>query len=155
MNFSTKELQQVVRDAELGRRYADKLVKVQTREGQETWVLVHVEVQGAAQAGFAERMYVYHYRLFDRYRVDIVSRAVLADDTPGFRPRSDRRCRWGCHVFFRFPVQKLLDWHARWDALEASPNPFGVVVMAHLKAQESKDGASRKHWKWRLTRLLY
>jgi len=31
-----KELQQVVRDAELGRRYADKLAKVYTRDGAET-----------------------------------------------------------------------------------------------------------------------
>ena len=27
--------------------------------------------------------------------------------------------------------------------------------MAHLKAQESKDGATRKGWKMRLVRLLY
>jgi len=44
--FLDKELQQVVRDAELGRRYADKLVQVYTHEGVETWVLIHVEVQG-------------------------------------------------------------------------------------------------------------
>ncbi len=60
--FLDKELQQVVRDAELGRRYADKLVKVHTSDGAETWVLVHVEVQGAAEAGFAQRMYVYNTR---------------------------------------------------------------------------------------------
>ena len=58
--FLDKELQQVVRDAELGRRYADKLAKVYTRDGTETWVLIHVEVQGEPEARFAERMYVYH-----------------------------------------------------------------------------------------------
>ena len=47
--FLDKELQHVVRDAELGRRYADKLVKVFTHDGAETWVLVHVEVQGTAE----------------------------------------------------------------------------------------------------------
>jgi hypothetical protein len=35
--FLDKELQQVVRDAERGRRYADKLVKVYARDGGETW----------------------------------------------------------------------------------------------------------------------
>jgi hypothetical protein len=63
--FLDKELQQVVRDAESGRRHADKLARVYTHEGAETWVLVHVEVQGDAEAGFAERMYVYNYRIFD------------------------------------------------------------------------------------------
>lgn len=100
--FLDKELQQVVRDAELGRRYADKLVQVYTHEGAETWVLIHVEVQGEPERGFAERMYVYHYRLFDRYRVDVVSLAVLADETPDYRPREYRRGRWGCHVVFGF-----------------------------------------------------
>ena len=153
--FLDKELQQVVRDAELGRRYADKLAKVYTRDGVETWVLIHVEVQGEPEARFAERMYVYHYRLFDRYQVDIVSLAVLADARPSFRPATYHRSRWGCELTFRFPTQKLLDWHARWGELEASPNPFALVVMAHLKAQECQDGPTRKGWKLRLVRLLY
>lgn len=46
--FLDKELQQVVRDTEAGRRHADKLVKVYTLDGSETWVLIHVEVQGRA-----------------------------------------------------------------------------------------------------------
>jgi len=100
-------------------------------------------------------MYVYHYRLFDRYGVDIVSLAVLADDRRGYRPHAYRRGRWGCEVHFRFPVEKLLDWNRRWADLEESANPFALVLMAHLKAQESKDGATRKGWKLRLMRLMY
>ncbi|WP_240775912.1 hypothetical protein [Nitrincola schmidtii] len=40
-----KELQQVTPDSISGRRYADKLVKVFTPDGDEAWVLIHVEVQ--------------------------------------------------------------------------------------------------------------
>ena len=36
----------MVRDLELGRRYADKLAEVYTLDGAETWVLVHIEIQG-------------------------------------------------------------------------------------------------------------
>ena len=39
--FLDHELQQVVGDAELGRRDADKLIKVYTVEGRETWVTKH------------------------------------------------------------------------------------------------------------------
>ena len=60
-----KEFQQVVRDAEIGRRYVDKLVKVWTADGVECWVLIHVEVQTARDAEFPRRMYVYNYRVFD------------------------------------------------------------------------------------------
>ncbi len=77
--FLDKELQQVVRGAKLGRRVVDKLVKVWRKDGEETWVLVHVEVQGQLDRDFAERMYVYNYRIFDKHREKVVSLAVLSD----------------------------------------------------------------------------
>jgi hypothetical protein len=42
-----------------------------------------------------------------------------------------------------------------WAALEQDLNPFAVVVMAHLKAREVRDGAERKQWKLRLLWGLY
>ncbi|MBV8886489.1 MAG: hypothetical protein JO235_21185, partial [Chroococcidiopsidaceae cyanobacterium CP_BM_RX_35] len=51
--FLDTELQQVVRDAELGRRLADKLVKVWRTGGEEAWVLIHVEVQSQQETNFA------------------------------------------------------------------------------------------------------
>ena len=74
-----KELQKVVRDAKLGRRWADSLIRVTGREGDEDWLLVHVEVQGQNQADFAQRMFVYNYRLYDRYAKPVVSLAVLGE----------------------------------------------------------------------------
>jgi len=65
--FLDKELQQVVRDAELGRRLADKLVKIYLRNGEEAWVLIHIEIQSQEETDFAERMFTYHYRIYDRY----------------------------------------------------------------------------------------
>ena len=51
---------------------------------------------------------------------------------------------------------KLLDLRQCWPELEASPNPFATVVMAHLKAQETRqDPAARQGWKLQLTRRLY
>ena len=78
--FLDKELQQVARDAQLGQRRVDKLVKVWQKNGDEAWVLVHAEVQNQPDAGFAERMYVYNYRLFDRYHRRVASLAVLGDE---------------------------------------------------------------------------
>jgi predicted transposase YdaD len=152
--FRDKELQQVVRDAELGRRYADKLAEVYSLDGAETWVLVHIEIQGQADPRFAERMYVYHYRLFDRYRRDVVSLAVLTDAQGGFRPSGYERERWGCSLRFRFPMVKLLDWHDRAAALEADRNPFALVALAQLQAMAHR-GSARKRVKLRLIRFLY
>jgi hypothetical protein len=122
--FLDKELQQVVRDAQLGRRLADKLVRVVDTAGQEDWLLIHLEVQGDPDAALAERLFVYNYRIFDRHRRPVISLAVLADERADWRPGQFGWRRWGCAVGIRFPSVKLLDYRARWAELEASANPL-------------------------------
>ncbi len=151
-----KEFQQVAREAEVGRRYVDKLVRVWTKEGVECWVLIHVEVQTAREAEFPRRMYVYNYRVFDRYNRPVASLAVLADDDPHWRPTDFRNSLFGCEASLRFPAAKLLDFTAHEAMLEASSNPFAQVVLAHLKARETRGNPADRHaWKVRLVRNLY
>lgn len=154
--FLDKELQQVVRDAELGRRYADKLVKVWRNSGEEAWVMAHIEIQGQEEPSFSERMFTYNYRLRDRYNRTVASLAILGDDRATWRPQFYRDELWGCRIQFEFPIVKLLDYGANWSALESSRNSFAVVVMAHLKARETRsDQQQRRAWKFALTRRLY
>jgi hypothetical protein len=151
------ELQQITGDADSGRRYADKLLDVRTRDGHETWVLVHVEVQGDAQAVFPQRMFQYNDRIRDRYDRSVVSLAVLSDGNRPFRPVSYADGRWGCQILFEFPMVKLLDFvePERWAALEASDNVFALVVMAQIRAKVTPDGETLQGWKFRLIRLMY
>jgi hypothetical protein len=154
--FLGKELEKITRDATLGRRYADKLVKVFLLGGQEAWLLIHIEIQGYWDAGFPKRMYVYNYRIFDRFRRQPYSVAVLADESPGWRPTHFGEAVWDCLATIRFPVVKLSDFRANWSLLEASANPFATVVMAHLKTQETQGNPTdRYRWKWAFTRRLY
>lgn len=139
MSFLDKELQQITPDAESGRRYADKLIKVYAKDGNETWVLIHVEVQGETEQDFAKRMFTYQYRLRDRYNMDVVSLAVLADTRREFRPTYFHYARWGCELTFAFPTAKLIDWEGHWSQLETSDNVFALVVMAQLQAKRLKD----------------
>lgn len=86
----------------------------------------------------------------------IVNLVILGDERATWRPGAFQSAKWGCEVDFRFPIVKLLDYEAHWADLEASPNPFAIVVMAHLKTKETrKDFAARREWKFRLTRMLY
>ena len=86
--FLDQELQAVVQDAELGKRFVDKLVRVTLRNGDEHWIYIHIEVQGSWQADFAERIFIYNYRLYDRYRRPVASMAVLADEHALWKPTS-------------------------------------------------------------------
>jgi hypothetical protein len=154
--FLDKELQQVTREAELGRRVVDKLVQVWLKSGQEEWVLIHVEVQAQVEEDFPLRLFVYHYRLFDKYNRKVASLAVLADEREDWRPESLGYELWGCRLAFHFPVVKLLDWGRQPGSLETSNNPFALLVLAHLKTQETRANAlGRQAWKLRLVKSLY
>ncbi|MGY5322771.1 hypothetical protein ACXGSL_14725 [Vreelandella aquamarina] len=154
-SFLDKELQQITVGAESGRRYADKLIKVYAKDGSETWVLIHVEVQGEPEVEFSERMFTYQYRLRDRYAMEVVSLAVLADTRKSFRPTTFHYERWGCELTFTFPMAKLIDWEGNWVALETSDNVFALVVMAQIQAKRVKNSATRKDTKVALIKLLY
>ena len=55
-----------------------------------------------------------------------------------------------------FPIVKLLDYESKYQELEADPNPFAVVVLAHLKALETRRSPAERHaWKVRLVKGLY
>lgn len=154
--FLDKELQKTIRRATTGRNTVDKLVKVWRRDGVETWVLVHIEIQSQVDPEFERRMYVINCLLFDRYARQVVSLAIVGDEDPLWRPKQYGYNLWGCEVGIKFPSIKLLDYAGDWTALEASNNPFAVVVMAHLKAKETRRRVQdRLRWKIELIRGLY
>ncbi|MEH2368274.1 transposase [Nostoc sp.] len=154
--FLDTELQQLEPDAEIGRHLVDKVAKVWLLDGEEAWVLVHVEVQGQYDSQFAERMYTYNYRLFDRHKKRVISLAVLADEQANWRPSSYSYQLGGCCVSLEFPVAKLLDYEQGWETLEETINPFGVIVMAHLKTKATqRNPENRLQWKLSLVRRLY
>jgi hypothetical protein len=151
-----KELQPIIRQAKHGRRYVDKLVKVWLKSGEEKWLLVHIEVQAWKEGDFPKRMFVYNHRIFDLYDQEVISLAILIDDDPTWRPSRYEYGRWGFRTGIEFPVVKLLDYAPKWQELESDPNPFAVVVLAHLKALETRRSpAERRAWKVRLVKGLY
>lgn len=153
--FLDKELQKVVKEAEVGRRFADKLVKVWTLAGEDVWVLIHIEVQGQPEESFAQRMFTYYYRLRDRYNRPVASYAILSDGSATWRPNSFTEELWGCRNHFEFRTVKLLDYQQQWPQLTTSENPFAVVVMAYLKTLETASSPQqRRIWKATLTKEL-
>ena len=131
--FLDTELQKIKRESETGRKEADRLVKVWRRSGDEQWVLIHVEVQSQSQTEFSERMYIYHNRIFDRYRQSVVSLAILGDEQKSWRPNRYERELWGCRAVLEWTVVKLLDYTM--EELSASRSPLAPIVQAHRTAQ--------------------
>src|SRR5471030_1994980 len=130
--FLDQEFSALTCDAELGKRLLDKLVSVHLRDGGEQWVLVHLEVQGRRDARFAERMFVYNYRVYDRHRRPVASLALLTDDGRRWRPSSFGYRLLGCSMGIDFPIVKLIDFADRIEELTSHDNPFALVTVAHL-----------------------
>ncbi len=142
-------------DTQTGKREADKLIQVKWIDGSVEWILLHVEVQAQRDPDFAERMYVYNYRIWDRYRKPVVSLALLADDDRNFRPNQFHRKKGGCRLEFRFPIVKLLD-HKTEAELVTDPSPFAIVSLVQLRKLQAGSDMQRRHqFKLALTRELY
>lgn len=154
--FLDQELEKVVRDAKLGRRLADKLVRVRQRNGQVMFLYIHIEVQGQYEAQFDERMFVYNYRFFDRYHQPVCSLAILGDERPDWHPHSYSFEVGECRLVFEFPVVKLLDYRRREKQLERSRNLFAMVVRVHLKGLETRRSPQKRFsWKQELFKAIH
>ncbi|MCA2660379.1 MAG: Rpn family recombination-promoting nuclease/putative transposase, partial [Microcystis sp. M049S2] len=148
-----KELKRITASSKTKKRFADKLYKVWLLRGEEVWILIHIEIQSQYEENFPQRMYIYNYRAFDLYQKPVISLAILGDERVNWRPDSYNYTIAGCEVSLKIPTVKLLDYEENWSELEASSNPFAIIVMAHLKTKATTGKLpEREQWKWRLIR---
>lgn len=153
-----KEFQALTKEAETGKRLLDKLFKVYLQNGQEQWVLVHIEVQGQKENDFPERMFLYEARIYDKYRRGVVGCAVLTDSNPVWRPNYyEISVVSGSSLRAEFIVIKLMDYQAHEAELEKSTNPFADVILVQLAAMNlrGEPDEKRKWIKFALTKRLY
>ena len=156
IEFLDREFQQLTPDSEIGKRFADQLVRAYKKGGESIILLIHLEVQAEPETIFPERMFTYVLRIFDYFHQAPISLAILCDADPDWRPNQFAFVTAGSSLEFNFTAVKLLDYRSRWDELEASDNIFATVVMTHLKAQETKrNEPARKQWKLTLIKRLY
>lgn len=155
-SFLDQELAQVVRDARLGRRRLDKLVRVTGRDGEARTLYIHIEIQRSREKDFAERIFTYHYRIYDRFHSPVSTLVILADPHPGWRPDCYRYDTHGCETSIIFPVVKLLDFWPHLDRLLTSHNVFALLTAAHLMTLRTR-GQDRQRFEFKamLTALLY
>ena len=102
------------------------------------------------------RLFVYNYRIRDRFGARCATFSVLTDDDAHWRPTRYEDSLLGTVLRMDFATAKLLDLEQDWAALAASANPFAVVVMAHAKHRATRrDFQERLAWKLDLTKSLY
>lgn len=150
------ELQELRPAGDVGKRRADKLVKIRRRDNGGEPALIHLEVQCQEERDFERRVHTYNYRIEDRYNEPVVSVVVLGDDNSSWRPSAYVFERWGCRRELRFLTVKLLDFVGRETELETHENLFALLVLTHLQSLATRaDAEARRQWKVRLIKGLY
>ena len=152
--FLDNELQQLFPEKGDDSRYVDKLVKVWLKDGTSRWILIHCEVQGYNDAAFKERMFIYFYRIFDKFHVEISSLAIFSDPNPSFHPKKYQKQFMGTKLTFEFETYKILNQNP--EVLATSENPFAIVILAVYHALKNRDKDDNKllHIKLDLMRRL-
>lgn len=132
--FLDKELSELFPEVEKsgGSRFVDMLAKVFLKNGEEEWILVHIEIQGGAAKVFPERMFRYWYRIYDRYAAHITALAVLTGNKSQKRSNKFFKSFLGTEISYKYNLIHILDYSQ--EELLAMENPFSLVVLAAQKA---------------------
>ena len=136
-DFLQQELFQEVADKRLGRRMADQIVKVTLKDGEEKWILIHVEVQSENEANFSARMFQYFYRIFDTYGQKIVAFAIMTSPHKSETPAAFRYNYFGTKLSYAYNTRKIIDYDKK--ELRQSNNLFSKIVLAAKYLHETKD----------------
>jgi predicted transposase/invertase (TIGR01784 family) len=160
----SRELRKIFPDAKTGKRYADILIKVYLNDGTPRYLclFIQVEIQGSREIHFMERMFTYHYRIFDKYKdqgAKIVSLAILTDEKESYRPEEYCSEGWGFSLRMKVPIVKILDYKNKKELrekLENSANPMSMIVKAQLRSFAARIGDNKKKYsiKFELIRQL-
>lgn len=158
--FLNRDFQQISRDNEMIGEYTSKLVRVWLNKEEEEWIMLHLHVQGKYFEDLPRNMFIQSGRIYQHFDKHPIAIVILCDEDKNWRPDqfSHGDQGFGSFLSFRFGILKLLDFNSnkRWQELEKSDNLFANVIMAHLKAIETKQAPhEQKIWKTKLTHRLY
>lgn len=151
--FLDKELEQLaVRSASRLRR-ADKLFKAWLTDGQEQWFLIHVEVQGYRDPGFARRMFEYAYRIQDQHQKPVTALVIYTNADRKFHFSEYRSSFLGTEIIYKFRTFVLIDHQA--EGLHQPGSLFGWVLEVARQELELRNDSDISRLKIKLTLVRY
>lgn len=153
IEFLDQELLELLPEGSSTERRVDKLVKVFLKNGEEKWLLIHLEVQSFKEEALPERVYHYNHTIHRGWGHEVISLVIFADLNKGWQPCEYRFQQLGCEINFRYPTCKLLDELPR---LENDFSMPAIAAKAQIEAlRTSRAPQKRFDARWKLVRSLY
>jgi len=107
------------------------LVKTYLQDGNEEWILIHVEIEGGSNENFSRRMFQYYYRILDRFEVEVAALAVFTGNKSK-SPNVYVKSFLGTEIIYKYNIYHILD-HTE-EQLLAFDNRFALIILTAQKA---------------------
>jgi hypothetical protein len=131
-----QELLEITPASEIRAKRVDKLLKVRLLDGTDQWLYLHIEVQMRYDPDLPKRLFIYHYRIFDKYGVSPITLAILGDSSRKWRPTSYHYQSLGCGITFHFRICKTIDFTGKLDDPRYRHQQALFIIAAHLGTQQ-------------------
>ncbi|PAV31117.1 hypothetical protein CIL05_00205 [Virgibacillus profundi] len=142
-DFLQQELYKEIIQGKKGRVAADQIVKVFLKNGDERWILIHIEVEGKDGADFPKRMFRYFYRIYDKFDREIYAIALLTDAEKSTYHNQYRYSFHGTELEYTYNIYKFDSKNIK--KLEQSSNPFAAAVIAGIYASKTKNDSQQRY----------
>lgn len=151
--FLDKEFQAIEIKSEDNTRFLDKLIQIYLKNGEEQWILLHIDVQFAKETDFAERMFKYFYRTYDKYNKKIVACVVFTGTSKSYQKRFDYKY-YKTKLVYEYRSAQLTNYKEKY--LMSQDNPFALVTLAVKYGLKSRnDEELRFKFKRKLIKLMF
>ena len=138
-----QELLEITPASEIWAKRVDKLLKVRLLDGTDQWLYLHIEVQMRYDPDLPKRLFIYHYRIFDKHGVSPLTLAILGDSSRKWRPTSYQYQSLGCGITFHFRICKTIDFKGKLDDPRYRHQPALFIIAAHLGTQEHRQNLQK------------
>jgi Putative transposase, YhgA-like len=141
--FLDADLRKLTAASQHKNRLADKLVRVEYKDGKRGFLLIHLEIQSYADVEFSRRMFIYFYRIFENNveleEGDVISIVLLAKEEAAEISDRFEFKKGRFELLFKYPVEKLWEYQSRRADFEGSNNFFYLLIAIHLRSLEAKN----------------
>ena len=134
--FLDKDLPNIIPEAAAIGRKADKVVKVHLKDGTEQWIVVHIEVQGYKDPDFAKRMFIYYYRLWEKFGKPIASLVIYSDKNNQNRVSKYEVACLNTSLIYNFDTYVIADYTV--EEYDRMNSPIAIVYQVGLMGLQKK-----------------
>lgn len=120
-------------------RFVDKLVRVFAKNGKPRWFLIHIEVQGYRQTFFSKRVFIYYYKILEKYGVPVTCIVIYLGKRN--KPNASFYSSGFLGTKIRFDFNAYYVGEQNEEDLKRNQNPFAIVVLTALAALKHKNDA--------------